>query len=682
MALSGSVSTNGCPGDGEGRYYTLSWSATQSIANNTSTISWTLSTSGGYSSWMVERTLWVKIDNDTVYSKTNAVNRYTGTIASGTKTITHNSDGSRSFKVELAGAIYYTDTKCTGSQTFSLNTIARASGLSVSNGTLGSSQTITADRKSSSFTHTLTWECGAYSGIIASKSSATSWSFTPELKLATGAPYGTQVYCSFKLTTYNGSTTVGSASKAVWLTIPTSVTPTCSLTLTEAKGHLATYGGYIQGQSILHVVVNASGAYGSVISAYTTSANGSAYTSQTFDTNALMTVGTNTVTTTIKDSRGRTASASSSITVLAYNRPRITELSVHRCDQDGTENDRGAYARITYAYSITSLSSKNANTCVLKYKQSGENDWTTMAITPSSYDMSGTEIIAADDAHSYDVSITVTDAFASTTSATSVSTGFCLYHIPASGKGITFGGIAESDGFNIKMDAAFSENIDIKKSIYMNGADAMHKDTNGVLQVVPSTHFAGGLTEDIPVHASGDCNSLTTSGTYYIGTSGTNKPGSGLNGWLTVKTFGINDEYCCQDYVTYQGARYRRMRDNGTWGSWISEANLVIEEGTSGNWTYMKWSSGFADLVYRGNVTPSSTAAVGNGIYTNIITIAMPFGVTGNVTVTGTVQNLYFISNPDWSYANKSVSFRLQRQTSITLGAVSVMLRVSGNWRT
>lgn len=684
MALSGSVSTNGCRGEGEGRYYTLSWTATQSIANNTSTISWTLSTAGGYSSWMTERTVYVDIDGERVFSKTAAVDRYRGTITTGTKTISHNSDGTRSFSVSLGAAIYYSTIECTGSQTFTLDTIARASTLSVSDGTLGTKTTLTADRKSSSFTHTLTWECGSYSGTLATKSTSTSWNFTPELKLAAGAPYGQKVYCSYKLSTYNGSTLVGTDSKSAWFTIPNSVKPSCSLSFSDSKGYASTYGGYIQGESQLSVTINATQAYSSPISRYSASANGATYSAKTFTTSALKTVGANTISATVTDGRGRSGSVSSNITVLAYSRPQITNLKVRRCNADGTENDRGGYGKISFHCTITALSNKNTKACSIKYRQSGATTWTNApAITLSAYDQDcNPPVIQMSAAHSYEVQINLTDKFGTTSAVTSISTGYCLYHIPASGKGITFGGIAEGDGFNVKMDATFGEKIDAKKAIYMNGADTFHKDSSGKLQVVPSTHFAGGLTEDIPVHSSGDCNSLTTSGTYYIGTSGTNKPGSGLNGWLTVKAFGINDEYCCQDYVTYQGARYRRMRDNGTWGSWISEANLVIEEGTSGNWTYMKWSSGFADLVYRGNVTPSSTAAVGNGIYTNIITISMPFGVTGNVTVTGTVENLYFISNPDWSYANKNVSFRLQRQTSMKLGAVSVMLRVSGNWRT
>lgn len=661
-----------------------------SIVDNTSQvrIRWTSTQSG--SSWNgYTRTAYyyysINGGSETSKSVSYTLPQYsTVTIVDTTLTVAHNSDGSGTIKVRT-----WMDTDISygvveDSKTLILTTIPRASTLSVSDGTLGVQTKLTADRKSSGFAHTLTWECGNYSGTLATKSLATSWNFTPELKLAAGAPYGQKVYCSYKLSTYNGSTLVGTDSTSAWFTIPNSVKPSCSLSLSDSKGYASTYGGYIQGESQLSVTINATQAYSSPISRYSASVNGTTYSAKTFTTSALKTVGANTISATVTDGRGRSGSVSSNITVLAYSRPQITNLKVRRCNADETENDRGGYGKISFHCTITALSNKNTKACSIRYRQSGATAWTNApAITLSAYDQDcNPPVIQMSDAHSYEVQINLTDKFGTTSAVTSISTGYCLYHIPASGKGITFGGIAESDGFNVKMDATFGEKIDAKKAIYMNGADTFHKDSSGKLQVAPSTHFAGGLTEDIPVHSSGDCNSLTTSGTYYIGSSGTNKPGSGLNGWLTVKTFGTSDEYCCQDYVTYQGARYRRIRDNGTWGPWISEANLVIEEGTSGNWTYMKWSSGFADLVYRGDVTPSSTAAVGNGIYTNIITIAMPFGVTGNVTVTGTVQNLYFISNPDWSYANKSVSFRLQRQTSITLGAVSVMLRVSGNWRT
>ena len=539
----------------------------------------------------------------------------TVTIVDTTLTVAHNSNGSGTIKVRT-----WMDTDISygvveDSKTLTLTTIPRASTLSVSDGTLGVQTKLIADRKSSSFTHTLTWECGSYSGTIATKSSATSWNFTPELKLASVAPYGQKVYCTYTLSTYNGSTLVGTDSKSVWFIIPSSVKPSCTLSLSDSKGYASTYGGYIQGESQLSVTINATQAYNSPVSRYSASANGATYSTQTFTTSVLKTVGTNTISATVTDGRGRSGSTSSNITVLAYSRPQITNLKVRRCNANGVENDRGGYGKISFHCAITPLSNKNTRACNLRYRQSGATTWTNApAITLSAYDQDcNPPVIQMSDAHSYEVQINLTDAFETTSAVTSISTGYCLYHIPASGKGITFGGIAEGDGFSVKMDATFgekinvkkdatfSEKIDAKKAIYMNGADTFHKDSSGKLQVVPSTHFAGGLTEDIPV-INGDCNALTTSGTYYLAAEATNRP-IAMNGWLTVKTYTQDSGYCSQEFMTYTGLRYRRMRDNGTWGSWIQEADFVVEQGLkssgSGDWTCRKWNSGLAECWTR-----------------------------------------------------------------------------------
>lgn len=109
--------------------------------------------------------------------------------------------------------------------------------------------------------------------------------------------------------------------------------------------------------------------------------------------------------------------------------------------------------------------------------------------------------------------------------------------------------------------------------------------------------------------------------------------------------------------------------------------DYIIEQGISGNWTYQKYASGYADLWWRGTITPTSYTAVGSMVYTNIISLSMPFGVTGNVVVTGSVQNLHMICNTDWSYSGKTVSFRMLRAASMTLGNQTVSLRVVGKWQ-
>lgn len=126
MALSGSLTTNAYGGV---RSLTLSWSATQSIANNTSTITWTLSGSGStanYNPYYYSGPFRVTIDGGQAYYSTTRIQLRSGTVvATGTKTVTHASDGTKSLTIKIEGGIYSTSINCTATQTFQLNTIPR-----------------------------------------------------------------------------------------------------------------------------------------------------------------------------------------------------------------------------------------------------------------------------------------------------------------------------------------------------------------------------------------------------------------------------------------------------------------------------------------------------------------------------------------------------------------------------
>lgn len=126
MALSGSVTTNyWSNSSGATRGYTLSWTAVQSVANNQSTISWTLSTAGTYQYTVAERTLYAVIAGTTVVSKTDRVMRGAGTVASGSFTVNHASDGTYGFTASIQAAVYTSAINCTGSASFTLDRIAR-----------------------------------------------------------------------------------------------------------------------------------------------------------------------------------------------------------------------------------------------------------------------------------------------------------------------------------------------------------------------------------------------------------------------------------------------------------------------------------------------------------------------------------------------------------------------------
>lgn len=446
------------------------------IASNTSTVRivWSSTQSGGsYNSYERTAKYWVSINggNETEYSVSYTLPQATTiSIVDTTITVNHETDGTGTVSVRTWMDTHISAGVVTKSESLTLTTIPRASDLSVSNGTLGSKQTITANKKNGGFTHTLAWKSGSYSGIIdGAKVLKSIWKFTPSLDLATGSPNWTSVYCEFTLSTYKGNSLVGSVSKTVMMAIPDSVVPTCSVALSDKKGYFAKFGGYVQDQSILHGVITANGVYGSKISSYSTSVNSSIYSGKTFDTDTLLYSGNNTVRTQVRDSRGRIASVENTIHVLTYSAPKITKLSVIRCNADGTENDQGSHVKVTYSYSITYLNSltdnNNSKGAVLKYKKSSESEtaWQSITLDAKYIATDETRIIAADSGSSYDIALFISDDFYKDTNAvksqTSVSTGYCIYHVPASGKGITFGGIAESDGFNVKMPATFSGSI-------------------------------------------------------------------------------------------------------------------------------------------------------------------------------------------------------------------------------
>lgn len=466
-------------------------------------------------------------------------------LGSGTHRVYHNSDGSKTFSFSFKKLFGFTwggsyRGEYSGSGSGTLTTIPRASGLSVSNGTLGTSQLISADRKSSSFTHTITWESNGETGTIADKSSATSWNFTPPLRLAEYVPNGVSLNMKFTLTTYNSGTAVGSASKTVSMSVPATVVPNCGITVEDTTTCFAELGKYLQKQSKLKIKVTGIGSYGSGISAFEVKADGVTYsttrtspvTNDSYEviTGVLQSEGTQKVTATVTDTRGRKSTVEATIEIQSYNAPRITQLTVHRCNADGTENQSGQYAKVTYSFSVSSASS---GTPKLKYKKTTETTWTEISLPGGQSANNVSRIFPADDGSAYDIELVISDSYGTATRRTSLSTGYTIMHFPASGKGVTFGGVATEDGFNVHMPA----------------------------------HFKGGVIWDIMTLDAGDCNTILSSGIYFIGVHGTNRPSSNVVGWLSVMT-SDDGTYCFQEYRTKDGKQWIRYLNSGSWTSW------------------------------------------------------------------------------------------------------------------
>lgn len=341
-----------------------------------------------------------------------------------------------------------------GSGSATLDTIPRASNFTISEGTLGMAQTINITRQHTAFTHGLTYSCGGVKTqlICAWNTTTESVSFTPPLDLAWQAVNGNRVWVDIHLQTYHSDgTPIGNTiTKGVWMSIPASVKPSCSVVVSDPTGHADNpyLGAYVQGQSKLAIKVTPQTSYGSAITKCIITADGNTYTTPEVTTPVIRSTGKLAINVSLTDTRGRTHSTSTTVNVLPYTPPVITTLKVHRCDADGTENDRGLYGKVTYGYAIdTSLS--NGMDGYIQYKKSTDSEYSTHELARLASVNDGTFIFAADDGSTYDVQLLITDSFVSVGSRTTLSTAFTLMHYAPSGKGITFGGIRNTDGVNI-----------------------------------------------------------------------------------------------------------------------------------------------------------------------------------------------------------------------------------------
>mgnify|MGYP003299901402 CR=1 FL=1 len=470
MALSGSFSGSIRSGNYKLR---VDWSATQSVSSNTSKITCVM--------YLVQASSWSlniasRDDNSTTIAGTarawtspaisNNGGKTTklGTVTSGT--IAHNADGTKSvtisatFRIEatISGTYYST---ITASDTVTLNTIPRATtpSLSATSANMGASVTISMPRASSSFTHDLAYRFNNGSWVSIATGSGTSYTWTvPDL--ASQIPNATSGQMIVRCITKNGSTTIGTKTDTMTAKVPSSVVPTVSaVTLTEAtSGIAAQFGAYIQNKSKLKATITAAGAKGSTITAYQTTLLGKTYTDNSWTSSVLSTSGTVTLSTKVKDSRGRwSAAKTTTISVLAYEPPRITKLSAYRVDAAGNADEQGDHIAVNYTYSVQYLNNKNTADMIIEYKRTSETSWaelltsTSLAANYTSKPASPTFSID----YQYDVRLTVTDWFGgSRTYMTTLPTGAVIIDFLASGKGVAFGKAAEQEGIDFGWDMA------------------------------------------------------------------------------------------------------------------------------------------------------------------------------------------------------------------------------------
>ena len=440
----------------------VEWSSSQSVANNTSTIYWTVKSAGGYDGWYVMAgPITVNIAGVNVYSRSDRFELHANTtLGSGSFTLTHNTDGTKSFIAGAEAAIYtYAISSTRYGYSVDLPQIPRASSISVSGSTMNSPLTISISKASPSFTHTITWEFEGASGTLAKKTSESLVSWTPPLDLAYQIPDDTSGRGTICCTTWSGNSNVGTTSINFTLTLPPDVKQhikkfDLSIASTKPSG----CDMYVKNNSTvkLSALVNGEYGYGSTIKKCVISGPNLSYESNDSSnsysaiSSTLTTFGDKTYTITITDSRGRTDSRTETIRVVDYNSPVITSYTSFRSNSNGSMNSSGTYITHKITPSFYPLNGKNIAKIIVYSKKSTDSAYgNATIITNSAGNQKAlvfthtTQTFEIDS--TYDFKIVISDSVGnSATIYTHVGTKNIPLNIASNNKSVAVGGFAQT----------------------------------------------------------------------------------------------------------------------------------------------------------------------------------------------------------------------------------------------
>lgn len=568
----------------------------QSITANTSTVNWrmTVSRTGGYYTYnnQGDSTLTLSLDGRSVHSS-NPTWHTSGeeyTLASGSSTISHNADGTKMLPVSctfnpnngLHGTI-------TVSASLSLTTIPRSSSVSVSAGVIGSSVTITINRQSSSFKHTVRYSWAGKSGTIATNvDTSTTW--TIPLDFANDIPNSASGTGTVFVDTYSGSTKTGTQSTTFTASVPANVKPTFTgVSLSDLNGAaqnlIPKSDTFIQVISNIKVGFNgAVGSYGSSITGYyaeivgknqSTSSNGGSLGIMNYH-------GTIKIRASVSDSRGRWSDAKEvSVTVLEYFAPALS-FSIARTGSTSSTLTATRNAKI--APLTVSGSQKNSMRLTFKVARLGTNSyivdngpatgsWTSISnLVNSQANLAGNYLAN----QSWVVIGTLEDKFTRSEFMVNVATESVVLSYDRSGVGVN----------KIRERGA----LDVKGDIYANDNPIQQyqiTDNNGCGKIIKQ-----------------DFNSMKNTGFWWIDGNSQNNP-FGAWGMLEVFRPNPNSQECIQRFTTSLG--YIAVRENGFDNNWRPWRYLVQQSKSTNNSDYV------ALLKSESNPTAWQNANLQNG---------------------------------------------------------------------
>lgn len=576
---------------------------TQDIANNTSTVNWTLTlVSDGGSIWHNDKTCpWnVKLNGTTVDSGTFSYNLSGGTTTilnkSGSISVTHNNDGTKSIPVSA-----YVDMDNTPyvypmsiSDTFTLTTIPRASSVSVSNATLTASGTLSFTITSkANYYHKAWWNVNGGTDTEVTLDSngqinTTSKSFTIAHSLIYAKLPNVSGTLNIKVATYSNSgrtTQVGSTQTAnCTVTIDTTSVKPAAPTLGNITINATSLANYaVAGYSSLKVSCTPQLTSGATsITTYFSVNSGATLTAYSTTSTSAVNIVTNTLPGSSKqysvtisaysvDNRGGTSATSSKTysTVYGYSKPTANLVAYRTATSGGDQDNAGGYVKITFSNSLGGLT--NTSGALISSNPNTLNTTNTKVTWSGGASGSATSSpvnFALSTSSSVNITYTVQDSLTSTVANASVGSAaypLDLYDSGTGTVGVGFGAVAEGGYVKLGADLHVLGNW---YTAYKGSVSNLNQIAEGVVTYNPST---SNRPNDYGV-----C--------YTLGYDGRTTSSS----WFSQVAFGTNGKLYFRNSINSLGA---------TWSAWYEfygAFNLqptVANATRATNATYVDWTN-------------------------------------------------------------------------------------------
>lgn len=294
--------------------------------------------------------------------------------------------------------------------------------------------------------HVVDWRFG--SSLVHSATTAvgaSSVSYTIPASWLANIPNATSGTATVSVTTYAaGGGELGTDTYSFTITAPASAVPTISLATTRVNNTVpSAWGVYVQGKSGVKITATAAGYQGSTIASYTISGGATGtQSSNIFNISTINTSGTVSYTVKVTDSRGRTATATVSISVVAYSAPSFTATEAFRCASGGAASETGTYISAKASGTYSSVSNKNSMTLKVQYGLTTSSAYSTaVTLTNGTASVIGNGSIDAN--YSFNVKFTLTDQFNTIEKILTVGTAAYTVFFRQGGNGVALGKVSE-----------------------------------------------------------------------------------------------------------------------------------------------------------------------------------------------------------------------------------------------